>query len=114
MNHGKPFTRVDKRVELAPLHFGSRTIRPVARINGWYAATVGTAGSGAGAALRAAPVEVIVEDNGRESRVAIDDPLREPLSQLVKRGVAVSVICALVMLVVWVVARSKVALQRNS
>ena len=99
MSSDKPFTQIDKRLEMPPLVVGNRTVRPVAHLMGWYAAAGEGSDSGSGAALRIAPREVVVREGENEYIVVIEDPLREPLRAIALGGVAVSALCLLIMLI---------------
>ena len=70
MENGKPFTQIDKTVDLPPLQIGSRSVRPIARLKGWYVAAGKKDNGGAGAALRLTPTEVEVQEGENRTSLA--------------------------------------------
>lgn len=99
MTGGELFTHIDKIVELPATTVGNRTLRPIARVQGWYARGGEEGNGGSGAVLRVAPKEVIVEEGGDQYSVTIVDPLREPLHGFVMAGIAVGALSLIVMIV---------------
>lgn len=94
-------TRIQKRIAGEPITVGRWTIQPVAQVTGWIGSGGSETGGGAGAWLRAAPIEVVVRGaDGIERRVPITDPTREAMREIILSALLIAAICWLIMIII--------------
>lgn len=78
-----------------PIAVGQRTIRPVAKVTGWY--TTRRKGAGGIAWAHVTPVEVVVrEADGREHRIPVQDVTRTALRGMLMGAFTIALVAWLI------------------
>lgn len=95
--------RINRILTVEPLQVGQRTIQPVARASGWYAAD-GETGRSAIGWVRLAPLNVVVQEpDGSQRRIPLTDPDTQVLRQMFRSMVLVAAACLTISAIVAVV-----------
>ncbi len=103
-----PGAKFDRRIEAEPIEIDGRRIQPIARIVGWEMDGGPESGPFMSRVGRLTPVEVRIDSGGtRQEVISIEDPLQEPLRDIMKVCAMLSAACMLIMLAIQIGSRRR-------